>query len=469
MSNLIPMSGYPVPVRPYSQITPFTYRDNSTYLEILEQIRTWIQNTLVPHLDTEYEELVQSWADNIQLLTTNYETLLADQATTLRGEFVAADDALDSRIDSLTSTVASNDASVRAAFAAADAALQSQITTINSNVAAMNTSIRADFAAADATLQTNINTVNTNTNARIDDIIANSVSAQDSVVAGLVNSNTSLTNTALNNKYATDADMNAANAHLTSVDGSITSLSGRMTTAEGTITSHTSSIATNASAISTTNTNLGTTNSNVSALTTRVTTAEGNITTNTSDINSFKAAAPRTVASASARDALFPSPVPGNTVYRSDLAYEERYYNGEGWKPVKGQILQTVYSAIVTEASNASVTYVDTGLSVSITPKSPTSKLVVIGAQSIGKNDTGASYAVILVKDGATLQFNTKYGGTGSGNYFSESLPITHSVTSGSTAATTFKTQFSRQGGTGNVRAQMDNAISTLQVIEVAA
>lgn len=333
MSNLIPMSGYPVPVRPYSQITPFTYRDNSTYLEILEQIRTWIQNTLVPHLDSEYEELVQSWADNIELLTTQYQTLLDSQTETLREEFVTADDALGSRIDSLTATVASNDASVRSAFAAADAALQAQINTINSNVAAMNTSIRADFAAADAVLQTNIDTVDTDTNARIDDIIANSVSAQDSVVAGLVNSNTSLTNTALDAKYATDADMNAANAHLTSVDGNITSLTGRMTTAEGTITSHTNSIATNASAISTTNTNLattntnlGTTNSNVSALTTRVTNAEGNITTNTSDINSFKAAAPRTVASASARDALFPSPVQGNSVFRSDLGYEERYY-----------------------------------------------------------------------------------------------------------------------------------------------
>ena len=41
---------------------------------------------------------------------------------------------------------------------------------------------------------------------------------------------------------------------------------------------------------------------------------------------SYKTASPVTVASAAARNSLFPSPVQGNAVFRNDLGYIERYY-----------------------------------------------------------------------------------------------------------------------------------------------
>lgn len=44
----------------------------------------------------------------------------------------------------------------------------------------------------------------------------------------------------------------------------------------------------------------------------------------------METAAPRTVASAAARDALFPSPVPGNSVWRSDTLQQETYYAASG-------------------------------------------------------------------------------------------------------------------------------------------
>ena len=40
----------------------------------------------------------------------------------------------------------------------------------------------------------------------------------------------------------------------------------------------------------------------------------------------YKAASPRTVANAAARNAMFPTPVQGNAVFRNDLGYIERYY-----------------------------------------------------------------------------------------------------------------------------------------------
>lgn len=45
-----------------------------------------------------------------------------------------------------------------------------------------------------------------------------------------------------------------------------------------------------------------------------------------SRLTSLETAAPRTVASAAARNLLLPSPVQGNSVWRSDLGYEEVYY-----------------------------------------------------------------------------------------------------------------------------------------------
>jgi len=67
-------------------------------------------------------------------------------------------------------------------------------------------------------------------------------------------------------------------------------------------------------------------------------------------LTSYKTAAPRTVADAAARNSLFPSPVQGNSVFRTDVGYEERYYSlynvstnpggvsVAGWYPVSGKL-----------------------------------------------------------------------------------------------------------------------------------
>lgn len=78
-------------------------------------------------------------------------------------------------------------------------------------------------------------------------------------------------------------------------------------------------------------------------LTPRIATVESRATT-------LESGATRTVSSASARDLLFPTPVQGNTVWRSDKGWEERYfalYNSSsnvggatpaGWYPVSGAL-----------------------------------------------------------------------------------------------------------------------------------
>lgn len=64
----------------------------------------------------------------------------------------------------------------------------------------------------------------------------------------------------------------------------------------------------------------------------------------------YKTASPRTVANVAARNAMFPTPVQGNAVFRTDVGYEERYYglynastnpggvSVAGWYPVSGNL-----------------------------------------------------------------------------------------------------------------------------------
>lgn len=52
----------PVPLPPYggrayNHITPFTYRDGLTFVEVLEQLRAYIRDTVVPHVDVSFDGL----------------------------------------------------------------------------------------------------------------------------------------------------------------------------------------------------------------------------------------------------------------------------------------------------------------------------------------------------------------------------------------------------------------------------
>lgn len=46
-----PLTALSIATRPISLITPFTYRTGATYLEILERLRDYVENTLVPEVD----------------------------------------------------------------------------------------------------------------------------------------------------------------------------------------------------------------------------------------------------------------------------------------------------------------------------------------------------------------------------------------------------------------------------------
>ena len=66
--NPVNLGRYPS-YRPYTNIQPFTVRDGATYLIVLESLRTWIRDTLVPHVDNEIGGLSESWAEQVTAVT----------------------------------------------------------------------------------------------------------------------------------------------------------------------------------------------------------------------------------------------------------------------------------------------------------------------------------------------------------------------------------------------------------------
>lgn len=52
--------------RAYSEVQPFNYRDGATYTQILESMRVWILDDLVPYLNTNFSDIQDNWDENIQ-------------------------------------------------------------------------------------------------------------------------------------------------------------------------------------------------------------------------------------------------------------------------------------------------------------------------------------------------------------------------------------------------------------------
>ena len=141
--------------------------------------------------------------------------------------------------------------------------------------------------------------------------------------------------------------------------------------------------------------------------------------------------------------------------------------------PQSGSVLQVVNATYSSASSTTSTSYVDTGLSASITPQFSTSKILVTVHQvGIGKANGGAGYrlALNLVRNSTQLiqfELGAAYDGTsavsivgGSGTCYLDS-PAT-------TSSTTYKTQFKGFDG-GTVYAQYDGCTSTITLMEIAA
>lgn len=136
-----------------------------------------------------------------------------------------------------------------------------------------------------------------------------------------------------------------------------------------------------------------------------------------------------------------------------------------------GTVLQVIQGSTTTATSTSGTTLVDTGLSANITPKFATSKILVLvtmnGLITFGTN-TGIRLAILRGSTNInTFAEYTCYTNasaslilSAAGNYLDS--PST-------TSSTTYKVQFARKDGSGNVSVQGNSDSSTIILMEIAA
>lgn len=137
---------------------------------------------------------------------------------------------------------------------------------------------------------------------------------------------------------------------------------------------------------------------------------------------------------------------------------------------LKGRVLQVQYVEATAEVTSTSSTPTSTGVSISFTPVSATSKIVIQavinGIRKGADNLTAASF--LIQKDGTSIQQMYAFSAytVTAGQYFSVSGQKVE--TSGSITARTYRTTIARSSGTSTISCQGDGGVSSLIIWEVS-
>ena len=137
------------------------------------------------------------------------------------------------------------------------------------------------------------------------------------------------------------------------------------------------------------------------------------------------------------------------------------------------RILQVVSAGTSTSVTNNTSSFVDTGLTATITPQATTSKILVLVSQTFGKTDGNSNNAVgSTIVRGATNIFTSQ----GAALYTGSATPMVGPSMAAfvldspaTTAATTYKTQFANFTNAAGVSAQTNGGGATIVLMEISA
>jgi hypothetical protein len=135
-----------------------------------------------------------------------------------------------------------------------------------------------------------------------------------------------------------------------------------------------------------------------------------------------------------------------------------------------GKVLQVVAATYSTETQSTTNTYVDTGLTATITPSSATSKVLVIMTQNgVAKNgDTAVNLR--LVRGATTLaQIGVLLLSTSTSLYQEGNGNIAYLDSPATTSATTYKTTFNSGSNISFARVQNNSSVSSIILMEIGA
>ena len=99
--TIIPISGIPYAYRPVTNIVPFSEQDGSRYLEVLYDLKRFLNDTVITHINTEVGELAESWKATTEKLIGDVEEQLATQTADVDGKITSLEDYVDEAVNSI--------------------------------------------------------------------------------------------------------------------------------------------------------------------------------------------------------------------------------------------------------------------------------------------------------------------------------------------------------------------------------
>ena len=172
-------------------------------------------------------------------------------------------------------------------------------------------------------------------------------------------------------------------------------------------------------------------------------------------------------------------PYEGQMVYETDTDMVA-IWNGTAWRyiaattPTNGTVLQIVSGSYTTQTANLTSTFADTGLSLAITPKSSSSKVLVIVTQAGCYKEINNTWLQLKLMRGATggtelAQFESYGGYTGTTAALGfGSCSTTYLDSPATTSATTYRTTFASGNNSQQVIVQTAGARSTITLMEIS-
>jgi len=137
-----------------------------------------------------------------------------------------------------------------------------------------------------------------------------------------------------------------------------------------------------------------------------------------------------------------------------------------------GSVLQVVQGTTTTEISESAGTETDTTLSAAITPSSTSSKILVMvshGTCQSSNASAGNRIGMKLFRDSTEILYPiTGVGYTISSLNQRDSISFNYLDSPSTTSAVTYKTKFWNQAATATVTMQVNNADSTIVLMEIA-
>ena len=133
-----------------------------------------------------------------------------------------------------------------------------------------------------------------------------------------------------------------------------------------------------------------------------------------------------------------------------------------------GKILQVVSAVNSTFVTTTSSSFVDTGLTLNITPTATSSKILIIMSASIGNTSGGANTSAAIVRGSTEIETFSRVA-FDSSNHANVQNSFVFLDTPSTTSATTYKLQYKASGGNARFNdSSVADPASTITLMEVA-